>query len=618
MKKEPETLEDKLPRMKQRTDDFLNATQDARTVSEMCRDFKDGYQWTDAEKTKLLKRGQAPIVINRIKPKVEGLLGLTSVRLTDPVAYPRTKKHEEAANCATDALRYVSDNNTFPQVKLAVADEFFVEGYGGVIIDTKATPAYPNEIRVEQIPWDRILFDPHSRKKDFSDARYKGIILWMNEDAAMEIFPDIDFEEIFTPKAGDFDTFGDRSEWVDKTDKQNRRVRIVQLFYIENEEWYMCYFTDVKFFKEPELSPFLDEFGQPTCPIELVTAYIDRKNNRYGEVKSFIDPQNEINHRRSKGLHLNSQRQTAGRKGAIKDIAGMKRELAKADGHVEYTGEKGDFEILQTGDMAKTQFDLYQDAKMELDAVSYNAQLAGERAGGDLSGKAIEKLQSAGTIELNGLFTELNGWEKRVYRQIWARIKQFWTEEKWVRVTDDMDNLRWVGFNSMITARQFLEEIINDKSENPLKRKHAAAAYAFMVQNNDPALEEFVGKKNDVAELDVDINIEQSFDSVNIQQEQFDLLAKFAQAGGDIDITELIRLSKVRGKEDMIARIEKRRDEMQQAQAGAVQAEGQKVQAETADKASKANLNQVKAQQTQVETAIMIASPPDNSPQVST
>ena len=71
MKKEPETLEDKLPRMKQRTDDFLNATQDARTVSEMCRDFKDGYQWTDAEKTKLLKRGQSPIVINRIKPKVE-------------------------------------------------------------------------------------------------------------------------------------------------------------------------------------------------------------------------------------------------------------------------------------------------------------------------------------------------------------------------------------------------------------------------------------------------------------------------------------------------------------------------------------------------------------------
>ena len=615
MKKEKESLEDKLPKMKQQVDDFLSSTADARAVSEMCRDFKDGYQWTDAEKSKLLKRGQAPIVINRVKPKVEGLLGLVSVRLSDPVAYPRTKKHEEAANCATDALRYVADNNTFPQVKMAVSEEMFVEGYGGVIIDTMSTPADPNEIRVEQIPWDRIYFDPHSRKKDFSDARYKGIILWMDEAQALEIFPDIDLEEVYAPSAGDNDTFGDRSEWVDR---RNKRIRVAQHFYIEDEEWYMCYFTDVKFFKEPELSPFLDEFGEPCCPIELVTAYIDRKNNRYGEVKSFIDPQNEINHRRSKALHLLSQRQTAGRKGAIKDIPGLKRELSKPDGHVEYTGEKGDFEILQTSDMARGQFELYQDAKMELDAVSYNAQLAGERAGGDLSGKAIEKLQSAATIELNGLFTELNGWEKRVYRQIWARIKQFWTEEKWVRVTDDMDNLRWVGFNSMITAQQFLEDIINDKSENPVKRKHAAAAYAFMVQNQDPALEEFVGKRNDVAELDVDISIEQSFDSVNIQQEQFDLLAKFAQAGGDIDITELIRLSKVRGKEEMIARIEKRRAEQQEAQQGAIEAEGQRVQAETAEKASKSGLNQAKTQQAQVETAIMMTQPPDNSPQVNT
>src|SRR3990167_1408762 len=611
---EEKQKEDMLAKMRQQVEDFLHQTVDARAASEKCRDYKDGKQWTDAEKATLLKRRQAPIVINRVKPKVEGLLGLVSIRLSDPVAYPRTQKHDEVAEAATDGLRYVADNNVFNEIKLGVAENVFVEGYGGVIIDVKSTPADPAEINISEIPWDRIYFDPHSRRKDCLDARYMGIIIWMDEDEAQEKFPDIDFEEVFTVRLGENDTFQDRAQWIDR---RGRRVRIAQHFYIHKGVWHMCYFTDSQFLLPPMESPYLDEFSEPFNPIELVSAYVDRQNNRYGEVLSFLDPQDEINHRRSKALHLLSQRQTAARQGAVKDIAALKRELAKPDGHVEYTGEKGDFEILQTSDMARGQFELYQDAKNELDAVSYNAQLSGERQG-DLSGKAIEKLQSAGTIELNGLFATLNGWEKRVYRQIWARIKQFWNEEKWVRITDDVENLRWVGFNAKITAQQFLEEVINDKSEPEIKRKKAAAAFTFMMQNNDPALEVIVDVKNDVAEMDVDIIIEQSFDSVNIQQEQFDLLAKFAQAGGDIDITELIRLSGIRGKDEMIARIEKRRQEMQQSQMGQVEAEGQRLQAETADKASKAGLNQVKAQQTQVETAIMIAQPPDRNPQVNT
>jgi hypothetical protein len=95
---------------KQLVERFLDDTQDAREMSEKCRDYYDGKQWTEQQAAKLRSRQQAPIVVNRIKPKVNGLVGLYNLRETDPKAYPRTQKHEEASHAITDALRYVKDN----------------------------------------------------------------------------------------------------------------------------------------------------------------------------------------------------------------------------------------------------------------------------------------------------------------------------------------------------------------------------------------------------------------------------------------------------------------------------------------------------------------------------
>ena len=62
---------------------FLSDTDEARELSEKCRDYYDGRQWTDAEAQKLRARKQAPIVSNKVKPKVEGL-GQNSPRFITP------------------------------------------------------------------------------------------------------------------------------------------------------------------------------------------------------------------------------------------------------------------------------------------------------------------------------------------------------------------------------------------------------------------------------------------------------------------------------------------------------------------------------------------------------
>lgn len=593
-------------------EDFLEVTDKARRLSERDRDYKDHKQWTEQEKKKLLARNQAAITVNRIRPKVEGLKGLLVQRKTDPKAYPRTPRHEEAAEVVTDGLRYVADNNDFDTLKLDVADNIFVEGYGAVHIGVEERGGDVS-VKIDHIPWDRFYYDPHSRRLDFKDARFMGIILWMDKDHAIETFglSEEQAERLMFEEKGDGDeTLDDRPAWVDR---DNDRVRICQHYFIKDGQWHVAYFSKNEFLSKPEVCPYVDEFGEPTNPIEARAANIDRDNQRFGEVRYWIDLQDEINHRRSKFLHLNSVRQTAGRKGAIADISSLKRELAKPDGHVEYNGEKGDFEVLRTGDMSEAQFALYQDGKGELDAVGFNAQLSGERQG-DLSGRAITNLQQAALNELAGLYDGIANWEKNVYRQIWFRMKQFWTREKWIRVLDDESKLRWVGFNQQVTAQQQMEDIINNMSLPLEVRQQTALMFTQAMQAQDPRLQQIVEVKNDIAELDMDIIIETSLDSLNIQQEQFEELAKIAQTRPEIPFEEIIKMSALRSetKKKIIQSLERNRQSVQENNAVVAQAESAKLQAETQDKLASAFKKEQEGIQTNVQTTLLENNPPED------
>ena len=206
-------------------------------------------------------------------------------------------------------------------------------------------------------------------------------------------------------------------------------------------------------------------------------------------------------------------RQTLGEKGAVDNVDMAKKELAKPDGHVEIKPGLR-FELLNTNDLATGQLSLLQEAKGEIDAIGANAALQGKEDR-DLSGRAIMAMQQGGQMELGPIFDGLRHWQKRIYRQVWSRVRQFWTEERWIRVTDDEDNLKWVGLNRPITVREIVEK---EYGGIPPELE------------GDPRLDQVVQTENAVAELDVDIVLEDAPDTTVIQGEQFEMLAQMYQA----------------------------------------------------------------------------------------
>lgn len=598
--------------------EFLDNTQDARMLSERCRDYYDGKQWTPEQIKALKARKQAPIVNNRIKTKLNGLLGLTSVRKGDPKAYPRNVDADSsAAEAVTDGLRFAADKTNLNPTFLECADNFFCEGYTGVNVVTETAPNGETDVVVDHIPWDRIFFDPFSRKHDFSDAGGKGFGIWMDEKDIIRTFPDAEEGALSFTAGSDLDeTFEDRPKWYYNKGKR-RRFLVLTHYRKVDGVWFLAIYTQGGFLLPPMESPYVDEWSQPDCPIELEHAYIDRDNNRYGEIASFLDLQDEINHRRSKGLFLLSQRQTFGNRGAVSDVKKAKRELAKPDGHLEIgQGEfNKDFGVLPTGDMAQGQIDLYQDAKNEMDRGSFSAPMGGDiKTFGELSGVALQRLQQAGMTDVIKLFENFSAFKLRVYRQMWNRIRQSWTAEKWVRVTDDEQKLRWVGFNVQITLQQQLQEIMDDTSKPYEMRLGASAQMIQLEQQNPEALQQVVMTKNQPAMLDMDIVLDEAYDTINTSQEQLDAILKYG-AQNAFDIIDLLEISNISGKDKMIEKLKNRQAEAAKAaqeappdpQATYLTSKAKEADASAADKMAK-------AQQTQLETAQLQALPPGSVP----
>ncbi|MDP5211216.1 hypothetical protein [Microbulbifer sp. 2205BS26-8] len=588
-------------KLKRQFEEFDDTTRSARLSSENCRDYRDLKQWSADEIAELKRRKQAPLVIPKVPAKVDFLVGMERQQRTDPRAYPRTLADEPSADAVTDALRYVADNVDFDQIASDVFEQgLIVEGYAGAIVEPVMVREQV-EIAVNFIPFDRCYFDPHSRERDFSDCTYKGLVVWMDLSEAKLQYPDkADRISELQASYSAGDTFEDKPRWVDN---RRKRIKVCQHYFLHGGEWHVAHFTGELFLLDPQPSPLLDEHGAPDCPIELVHGYITRDNERYGLVLSMLGLQDEINHRRSKALHSLSSKQVLYEQGVLPNPRKTVNELKKADGAVEVPQgslENNRIQIRENADVGMSQFQLLQEAKSEMDARGASSILNGLSGEGvELSGRALRTIQNNAQLEIGPLMDAHRHWKRRCYRQMWNRIKQFWDNERWVRVTDDEDNLKWVGLNQPVTVGERLQEKAREGDER------AQAALQQMLAIQDPKLNQVYETRNKVAEIDVDIHIDEAPDAVTVQQEQFETIAELAKMYGPqhVPFEVVLQLSSLRNKDKVLEKI---KGDPQQAE---MAAQVQDMQQQIQQLAAQLNLEDLKAkiENTQADTATKVA-----------
>lgn len=474
--------------------------------------YYHGNQWTPEELRILGERKQPVVTANRIRRKIDGLVGLDSRYRQDPKAYGRTQKHEAEADVATATIRFVMDNNDWSMM----TDECILDlSVSGVMV-AELDFAEDEEYGETKLVWrrgdsERFFYDPRSLKHDFSDARYLGTWAWIDVEEAAELFPD-KAESLRASAQTALESKG----WSDR-DKEKRfqwfdaakgLVKIVEMWHKRGGTWYVCFFCGTNILLQAQ-SPFLDMDGKPAHRYEAQSAFVDEMGDRYGLVRDMISPQDEINHRRSKLLHQLSVRQTWGRSGAVKDVNKARVQLARPDGHLEVDGEFGtDWGLLDQAQQMQGQAELLREAKDEIENFGPNQALIGQNGVSDSSGRAIALLQAAGMAELALFYGRIRSWKLRVYKRTWQNIRKVWTAERTIRVTDDPQSPALLQINQLQV----------DEYGQP-----------FM--------------QNALSQINVDIIIDESPDTVNLQSETFDKFVKLAGIGIQLPPEAMIELA---------------------------------------------------------------------------
>ena len=196
--------------------------------------------------------GQPEITINKIADKVELMCGLERKSRTDPKGL-RAQSRWTVRTRRTPrprGLRYI-----FRRQQLSFAHPLGrlrkPDGRGCRRRRPwrwRTTVQGGANITITQVPFDRLFWDPHSRRLDFSDARVtRRIVLWMDKEQAYETWrsrpagrPDLrhvprhaDRQLLHRPAARD-------RVWCDS---KRERVRIVQMHWQEKNEWWVATLT---------------------------------------------------------------------------------------------------------------------------------------------------------------------------------------------------------------------------------------------------------------------------------------------------------------------------------------------------------------------------------------
>lgn len=516
-------------RLKRQYTDYLTTKQLEIMEQKEARHYYHGAQYTEEQVEILRKRRQPIITYNRIGRKINGIVGLAEQQRQDPKAYPNKPSADEGAQVATLTVRNLCDTSQWKEwVKPESLRQAGIEGIGGVELRLVGGDKGDPDIEAHKVDGEDFFYDPRSKKADFSDARHMGIAKWLDVEEAIELLPDSEKDlRNVVDNGSDLTTYADNEfKWVFVSEQ---RVRLVEHWYRRRNKWCWAFYVGFTLL-EQGVSPFKDEKGRSIARFIMFSAAVDHDGDRYGFVRNFKGPQDELNQRRSKALHTANTRRIIASKGAVDDVETARIEMARPDGYIE-TNQGLDFKVDDTKSDMAAQFQFMEDAKNEIEG-AYNmnpAALAGPGVK-NLSGRAVNMLQKPGMAELGPFLIAYRSWCLRVYRALWAAAQQFWTAERWLRVTGDQK------------IAQFLQ--INGVGADQWGR---------------PAL------VNAIGQLDVDINLDEGPDSINAMADTFDVLSQFPP--GSVPPAVLVKLSSIEAsvKDEILQQMNPPPDPMKQA-----------------------------------------------------
>jgi hypothetical protein len=471
--------------------------------------YKDGDQWDEDDKDVVEARGQSALVFNRIKPACDWLIGTEKRTRVDYSILPRRKEESKQAEAKTKLLKYLSDVCKIGFARSLAFEDGVISGLGwldhGISSDEMDEPLY-----VDYEDWRNVWHDSHAKKRDLSDGRYLFRSKIVDYDIAVAMFPDradcirtalnqnddsIEDAYVETGVNPDDDDLAEMGDALN-TDNHRDRVRLVSCEYrlptkvkvlrgkdigalegniydAKNEgmaylvnEGHASLYDAVKMvmWKMIFCGNFVLQnrkriYNHQQFSLIPVWGYRKKKDNSpYGVVKNLIDPQDDLNKRRSKALFILSTKQSMAQETAIDDHDEFVEERDRPDGHMVVKDLQG-VKLIEERALAKEHVMLMEQDAQYIEAASGVTDEARGIETNAISGVAMQSREKQAHVNTAEFFDNYR-YAFQISGEIQiSLIEQFYTDEKTFRLTGDKGQMDFIDINNKNDAGEIENDI---------------------------------------------------------------------------------------------------------------------------------------------------------------
>jgi len=391
-----------------------------------CYQYREGDQWTEAERAEHKKRHQPDTVNNQVAVTVNQIVGDACQRQTRTVFRPRKTVAAETVETLSEYYRFVGQSCQLDDEEIQALDDGSVGGFGVFYHDVTFNDLLEPDLRIRAIQPLEVYPDPWARRYDWNeDAKFIFWARWFDIEEAIELHPR--FGAFFrTLASGDAGTLSNLSAvdralgntYMDFDDKGYvRRVRLIEgwytkaerhdVFVTEGPQGLVFVPTDTLTKKERKglerdprsrrvervlkkmhasvftawllLSDGESPHGHDLFP--FVPYYYHRRQDGvpYSDIAIALPMQDAINFRESKALHLLNTHRATFEENAIIDKDELANELAKPDGLIPVRRLEG-IRIDTNLELARSQYEMHTGAQQDFRSITgLNPDARGEQ-----------------------------------------------------------------------------------------------------------------------------------------------------------------------------------------------------------------------------------------------
>ena len=485
-------------------------------VAKRCDRFYLGDQWDDSDKSKLDAEGRPALTINEVLKVVNAYLGKQSKQRVDPQFKPQRDASDETADVLAQVVEQILDANNYEFTEKDVFEDGIVidRGYFDVRMDFEDN--IYGDIRVRSHDPYEVLPDPDAKSYDPEEWNEVITTRWMSLDdveahygkdkrdqLVAHAVSDHTFGEDSVRYAGTrtfgSEDFGFQSTQTLPEDVTVRAVRVIERqfkriaqvrYFVDNEIGDMSRVPDelsdeqVQRISKSMGVSVLSKVGRRirwTTTVDNVVLHDEwspyrtftivpyfpffRRGKTSGIVRQLLDPQEQFNKMESQMLHIVNTTANSGWVADEGSLANMTTEELEERG-----AETGLVIITKRGSERPEKIQPNQ-VPTGLDRLATRSQsniagIAGieglvEAPTREVSGVALDKIESSGLVQIDVPFDSLKRTRKLMLRKVLELIQDFYTETRVFRVTVG-DGLSTMDEELVINGLNAAGEILND------------------------------------------------------------------------------------------------------------------------------------------------------------